>query len=33
MKESHATRKPLIYMQPRHKLSQEFALLYQQLAG
>jgi chromosome partitioning protein len=33
MKESHANRKPLIYMEPRHKLSLEFASLYQQLAS
>lgn len=33
MKESHARQTPLVYLYPRHKLSQEFELLYRELAG
>ena len=28
MRESHARRMPLIYLEPRHKLSREFAELF-----
>jgi hypothetical protein len=28
MKESHVNRTPLIFMEPRHKLSQEFSELF-----
>jgi len=31
MKESHASRTPLIYLEPRHRLSQEFVSLYNSL--
>lgn len=33
MKESHAKQVPLVYLYPRHKLAQEFEMLYRELAG
>ncbi|MFT5573650.1 MAG: chromosome partitioning protein [Cryomorphaceae bacterium] len=33
VKESHAQNKPLIYLDPKHKVTQEFAALYQTLSG
>ncbi len=33
MKESHAMQTPLVYLYPKHKLSEEFERLYRELSG